>query len=87
MNGLSNRRNITAAANWRSQLNSKQVGASLISWQVRGLPIVMAGDHQRAGRLVASMLRQAAIHRWRELRQFCNAIDSDSSLCARCHEQ
>lgn len=63
------------AGDWRGRLTTKQVGTSLVSWMVQGLPIIMAGDHHRAGQLVASMLRRAAIHRWRELRTFANAID------------
>lgn len=61
------------AAQWRSKLNSRQVGASLISWMVKGLPVTMAGNHDRAGGIVASMLRRAAIHRYRELRAFSEA--------------
>lgn len=65
------------SANWRGKLTSKQVGASLVSWMVQGLPLVLAGNHDRAGQIVASMLRRAAIHRWRELRTFANAIDTE----------
>ena len=61
-------------ANWRSRLNSRQVGASLVSWMVRGLPVVMAGNRDRAGGLVASMLRRAAIHEWRKLREFAKGM-------------
>ena len=62
------------AGGWRGKMRPRQVGASLISWQVRGLPICLAGDRDRAARLVASMLRRATIHRWRELRTFANTI-------------
>lgn len=62
-------------ANWRGKLTTKQVGASLVSWMVQGLPVVMAGNHTRAGQLVASMLKRTAIHRWRELRTFASAIE------------
>jgi ERCC4-type nuclease len=62
------------AAQWRSKLNARQVGASVISWQVKGLPIFLAGDRQAAGRIVASMLRRAAVHRWRELRSFASEV-------------
>lgn len=65
------------AANWRSRLNSKQVGASLVSWIVRGVPVVMAGNRERAAGIVASMLRRAAIHRYRELRVFANGLGGD----------
>ena len=64
-------------ANWRGRLNAKQVGASLVSWQVRGLPIIMAGHPERAGRLVSAMLRRVAIHRWRELRTFAAGLDDE----------
>lgn len=66
------------AGEWRSRLTPKQVGASLISWTVRGLPVVMAGNHDRAGQLVASLLRRAAIHRWRQLRTFAAEIEVQS---------
>lgn len=56
------------AGDWRSKLNPKQVGASLVSWHVQGLPVVMAGTPKRAGQLVASMLHRTAQHRYRELR-------------------
>lgn len=63
------------AGEWRSKLTPRQVGASLISWHVRGVPSVLAGDHRRAGRIVASILRRVAIHRWRELREFARAVE------------
>jgi ERCC4-type nuclease len=65
------------AANWRSKLTSKHVGGSLVSWMVRGLPVVMAGDRDRAGRIVSAMLRRAAIHRWREARQLIKAVGAN----------
>ena len=70
------------AARWRSRLNSRQVGSSLVSWVCRGIPVLMVGDHARAGRIVSSLLRRAAIHRWRELRQFANSITDPSSQVA-----
>lgn len=60
--------------NWRGSLNSKQVGESLLSWQVRGLGVMLLGHRERAGRVVASMLRRAAVHRWRELREFAKGL-------------
>ena len=63
------------AGKWRSKLTTRQVGASLISWMVRGVPVVMAGNHDRAGIIVAAMLRRAAIHRWKELRTFAAEIE------------
>jgi ERCC4-type nuclease len=63
------------ASNWRGKLTTRQVGSSLISWLVRGLPVVMAGDRERAGRIVSAILRRAAIHRWREARQLIKAVE------------
>ena len=62
---------------WRSKLTTSQVGASLISWQVRGLPVITAGTHVRAGAIVASMLRRAALHRYRELRVFAAGLGGE----------
>lgn len=59
---------------WRSKITTKQAGASLVSWQVKGLPVVMAGTPKRAGQLVASMLRHAAGQRYRELREITRGI-------------
>lgn len=64
-------------ANWRSQLNSRQVGASIVSWQMRGLPVCLAGTRERAGGIVASMLRHAAQQRYRELRSFGKEFEKE----------
>jgi hypothetical protein len=34
----------------------------------------MAGDRDRAGRIVSAMLRRTAIHHWREARQLVKAV-------------
>ena len=63
---------------WRSQLTPKQVGASLISWQVQGIPVMLCGTPARTGRIVAAMLRRAAQHRYRELRELTRGlVDAD----------
>lgn len=59
---------------WRSQITAKAVGASLIAWQTRGLPVVMAGNHKRAGGLVAAILRRAVVDRYRDLRELSREI-------------
>ena len=64
------------AGNWRGKLTPRQVGSSLISWQVQGLPVVLAGNRDRAARLVASMLRRTAIHHWRTLRAFSLQLEN-----------
>jgi ERCC4-type nuclease len=56
------------AAEWRSKITAAAAVGSLLGWMAMGLPIIMAGDHQRAGRFVAKMLFTAARRRWREAR-------------------
>jgi DNA excision repair protein ERCC-4 len=63
-----------ALGEWRSKLTPRQVASSLISFQVRGLPVVMAGDRDMAEKLTAGMLRRAAIHRYREMKSFLKEI-------------
>ncbi len=41
---------------------------SLLGWIGRGIPVVMAGDHERAGKYVSRLLYIAARRRWRESR-------------------
>lgn len=47
---------------------------SLIGWIEIGLPVILAGDHERAGRYVARLLFTAARRRWRELRAFGQGV-------------
>ncbi len=56
------------AGNWRSRIKPAAAIGSLLGWSAMGLPIVMAGDHNRAGRYVSRMLFIAARRRWREAR-------------------
>ena len=53
---------------WRSNVTPAAAIGSLLGWIAAGLPVVMAGDHQRAGRFVSRMLYIAARRRWREAR-------------------
>ena len=41
---------------------------SVLGWVAMGLPVVMAGDHERAGKYVSRLLFTAARRRWRECR-------------------
>lgn len=54
------------AGQWRSQLQPSHVLGSLLGWLASGLPVVMAGDHARAGRYVGRLLYIAARRRYRE---------------------
>ena len=53
---------------WRSQVTPAAAVGSVLGWIAQGVPIVMAGDHERAGRYVGRLLFTAARRRWREAR-------------------
>lgn len=67
-------------AEWRSKITPKQAIGSLIGWQVRGVPFVLAGSRELADQWTASMLRRVAIHRWRELRAMAGDIEPTEPL-------
>lgn len=62
---------------WRGELTPAHVIGSLVGWIATGLPIVMAGDHERAGRFVGRLLFTAARRRWREARTLAAAMQMD----------
>ena len=53
---------------WRSKIRAPAALGSVLNWIAMGLPVVMAGDHARAGRYVSRILFIAARRRWREAR-------------------
>lgn len=57
------------AGQWRSKITPSAAMGSVLGWIAAGIPIVMAGDHARAGRYVSRLLYIAARRRWRENRQ------------------
>jgi DNA excision repair protein ERCC-4 len=59
------------AGEWRSKITPAAVIGSLLGWVALGLPVIMAGDHHRAGRYVSRLLFTTARRRWREARTFC----------------
>ncbi|HPM84341.1 MAG TPA: hypothetical protein PLF81_26735 [Candidatus Anammoximicrobium sp.] len=70
-------RNIEAG-DWRTQVTAQAALGSLLGWMAAGLPVVMAGDHQRAGRYASRLLFIAARRRWREVRALVQAIAGDA---------
>lgn len=62
------------AGDWRSKVTPAAAVGSCIGWIAAGLPIILAGDHQRAGRFVAKLLYTAARRRWREARALAGCI-------------
>ncbi|MCC6126621.1 MAG: hypothetical protein IT426_16795 [Pirellulales bacterium] len=53
---------------WRSQVTPAAAIGSVLGWIAQGVPFIMAGDHERAGRYVSRLLFTAARRRWRECR-------------------
>lgn len=58
---------------WRSKVTSAAAIGSVLGWIAAGVPVVMAGDHDRAGRYVSRILYIAARRRWREARALVQA--------------
>ncbi|MCX7428957.1 MAG: hypothetical protein NTW96_25430 [Planctomycetia bacterium] len=56
------------AGGWRSKVTPAAAMGSLLGWIGQGLPVILAGDHERAGRCVSRLLFIAARRRWRENR-------------------
>lgn len=63
------------AGDWRSQVTPSAAVGSCLGWIAAGLPIVMASDHERAGRYVSRLLYTAARRRWREARELVELVD------------
>ena len=69
---------------WRSQITSSAAIGSVLGWIAAGVPIIMAGDHPRAGRYVSRLLFTAARRRWREARALvaiAKSVNQDSRGC------
>ena len=60
---------------WRGEVKPAAALGSLLGWVASGLPVLMAGDHERAGQYVARLLVIAARRRWRELRALAGATE------------
>ena len=51
---------------WQSRITPAAAIGSLLGWIAQGVPIILTGDHERAGRYVSRLLFTAARRRWRE---------------------
>lgn len=60
---------------YRSQVKPQAVIGSLLGWIAAGVPILMAGDHKRAGVYTSRLLYIAARRRWREARALVENVD------------
>ena len=63
---------------WQSKVTPAAAVGSVLGWIASGVPIIMAGDHARAGRYVSRLLFTAARRRWREARALVGPIMDES---------
>lgn len=57
---------IEAGSFYNSRVHPNAVIGSLLSWQARGIPIMMLDSHERAGKFLARYLFSIARHRYAE---------------------
>lgn len=62
---------------YRSQVTPSATIGSLLGWIAAGVPILMAGDHERAGVYTSRLLYIAARRRWREARELVSNVMND----------
>lgn len=60
---------------WHVQVRPQAVVGSVLGWMSRGLPAILAGTHENAGRYVARFLLLSAQRRWREARRIVVAAN------------
>jgi len=63
---------------YRGATSPQSIIGSLLAWQTEGLPVLMAGDHQTAGKMVARLLFIAARRYYRQLQAFADSLDFPS---------
>ena len=71
---------IIEAANWKSKITANAAIGSLLGWIAAGLPVVMTGDRERAGRYVSRLLFTAARRRWREARSLIADVGTEAKI-------
>jgi ERCC4-type nuclease len=67
---------------WRSQVTPAAAIGSLLGWIAMGIPVVMAGDHDRAGKFVSRMLYIAARRHWRIARGLAEHVECGEGVGA-----
>ena len=63
------------AGDWRRQVTPESAIGTLIGIIAQGLPVLLAGDHARAGRYTSRLLFTAARRRWREARALVATVN------------
>ena len=59
---------------WRGQVTPNVVMGSLLGWMAQGIPVLMAGAHEGAARMVSRFLFLVARRRWRELQALTTGL-------------
>jgi ERCC4-type nuclease len=65
------------AGEWQSKITPAAAIGSTLGWIAAGLPVVMAGDHKRAGQYTSRLLFIAARRRWREARGLIQSVQTE----------
>lgn len=63
---------------YRGETHPNSVIGSLLGWMARGIPIMFAGDHAEAGKMVARFLYIVAKRRFSEAETFFRAASDNS---------
>lgn len=70
-------REIESGEYQKSKITPQAAIGSLLGWIAAGVPIIMAGDHKRAGQYVSRLLYISARRRWREARALVQGVIDD----------
>lgn len=63
---------------YRAKVHPNAAIGSLIGWIAQGLPIIMAGSHERCGQYISRLIFSAARRRWYESHDFISGALIDS---------
>ncbi len=59
---------------WRSKVTAQAALGSVLGWIAMGIPIIFAGDRERAASHISRLMFIAARRRWRECQNFCENL-------------
>jgi len=59
---------------WKSKVQPAAAIGSALGWIAQGIPVIMAGSHDRASQFVSRLLFTAARRRWGELQSFADGL-------------
>ena len=68
MTPTATRRRSPFPGDWRSKATTSAALGSVLGWIAAGVPVLMAGTHERPERYDSRLLYTAARRRWREAR-------------------